>query len=135
MKKIILFTLLSLFVLSFPALAQDGENRDLSTRNENAQVTGRAFWRGMVDAKVHLIIQDFSLTVNTLEGTAYPDGVSSFTASLPRRNVSVGVNKTKGRGTAVVIQQPTRENDFTAIIEIVDDKGGAKEYQLEIFWK
>jgi hypothetical protein len=70
-----------------------------------------------------------------MEGTAYPDGVSSFTASLPRRAVSVGVNKTSGRGTATVFQQPTAENDFTAVIEIVDDKGGAKEYLLEIFWK
>ena len=130
MNKTILFTLLFLFALSISAAAQTSENP-----GENKQTSGRVLWRGMVDAKVHLIIQDLTLTVNTVEGTAYPDGVSSFTASLPRKNVSVGVNKTKGRGTATVIQQPTRENDYTAIVEILDDKSGAKEYQLEIFWK
>ncbi|CAN5407904.1 hypothetical protein BH10ACI1_BH10ACI1_21880 [soil metagenome] len=135
MKIIILFTLISLFALNFSTLARDGENSELLIPKENAQVLGRVFWRGMVDAKVNLIIQDLSLKVNTLEGTAYPDGVSSFTAALPRRSVTVSVNKTEGRGTAQVIQQPTRDNDYTAIIEITDTKGGAKEYQVEVFWQ
>jgi hypothetical protein len=38
----------------------------------------------------------------------------------------------KGRGLVIVVQQPTLDNDFTATIEITDDKGGAKEYQPEI---
>ena len=130
MNKTISFTLLFLFALSISAAAQASENP-----GENTQTTGKVFWRGMVDAKVYLTIQDSTLKTVTMEGSAQPDGVSSFTSSLPRKNVSVGVNKTKGRGTATVIQQPTRENDFTAIVEIIDDKSGAKEYQLEIFWK
>ncbi len=132
MKKPILFTFYFLLftLLSVSALAQSGGKPDV-----DAQQTGKVFWRGMVDAKVRLVIRDSTLTVQTMEGTAQPDGVSSFTASLPRREVSVGVNKTEGRGTATVIQQPTGENDYTAVVEIVDTKGGAKEYQVEIFWK
>lgn len=116
-------------------------NRELGNSNGGGGNTnptatiGRVFWRGMVDAKVQLIIQGNSLRVNTLQGTPNGEGVSSFTSSLPRRNVTVGVNKTKGRGTATVIQQPTRENNFTTIIEINDIDGGAKEYQVEIFWQ
>lgn len=122
-------------------------NRELGSSNsgggevgggntDNTPVNGRVFWRGTVDAKVQLIIQGNSLRIITLEGTAYGEGTSSFTASLPRRNVTtVGVNKTKGRGDARVVQQPNRENDFTAIIEITDNGGGAKEYQVEIFWQ
>lgn len=119
-------------------------NRELGNSNgggggggntDNTSVTGRVFWRGMVDAKVNLIIQGNSLRINTLDGTPYGEGTSSFTASLPRRNVTVGVTKTKGRGDARVIQQPTRDNNYTTIIEITDSGGGAKEYQVEIFWQ
>jgi hypothetical protein len=120
MKKIKYFGLLLLLTLNI---------------SSSAQTSGKVFWRGMVDAKVHLLIQDSSLSVLTMEGSTQPEGVSSFTSALPRQNVTVGVIKTKGRGTAAVVQQPSRENDFTAIVEIIDSKGGAKEYQLEIFWK
>jgi hypothetical protein len=33
-----------------------------------------------------------------------------------------------------VVKQPARSNDFTALVEIVADKGGVKEYQPEIGW-
>jgi len=49
--------------------------------------------------------------------------------------VTVDVNRKKGRGKVRVIQQPSTDNDFTAIVEIYDNGGGAREYQLEIFWK
>ena len=102
---------------------------------DNNQITGKVFWRGTVDNRIQISIQGNTLRVNTVAGTAYGEGTSSFTASLPRRNVTVEVNKTKGRGNARVIQQPSRDNNFTTIIEVEDSGGGAKEYQLEIFWR
>jgi uncharacterized membrane protein len=46
----------------------------------------------------------------------------------------VELKKLKGRGTVEVIQQPARSNDFTAVIQILDPKGGADEYEFEIVW-
>jgi hypothetical protein len=107
----------------------------LASPNLYAQAGGRVFWRGAVDDKVRLVIRDSSLEQQTVSGQTLPDGVYSFTTPLPDRPVSVQVNKKVGRGTAAVIQQPSSENGFTAIVEIFDPKGGAKDYQLDISWK
>jgi hypothetical protein len=98
-------------------------------------VVGRVFWRGTVDDRIQLIIRDQTLRVQTVSGRPYPDGTTSFTAPLPDRRVSVDVNKQKGRGNVRVLQQPRRDNDFTTVIEVSDTDGGAREYQLEIFWR
>jgi hypothetical protein len=107
----------------------DGENP------ENRQVIGRVFWRGTVDHHLALVIRERTIETRLLSGKGYPDGTYSFTTPLPARAVLVAVNKTKGRGTARVVQQPSKANDFTTIVEIMDGDGGAKEYQLDIFWK
>jgi hypothetical protein len=43
--------------------------------------------------------------------------------------------KKAGRGEIRVIQQPSRDNNFTAIVQILDDASGAREYQVEITWR
>lgn len=105
-----------------------------NAQSENA--LGKVFWKGTVDNKVHLVIKGGSLEHKTIEGQEKPDGVFAFTAPLPDESVTVEVLRRSGRSKKVkVIQQPAANNDFTAIIEIHDDGGGAKEYQLEIFWR
>jgi len=120
--------------LGNPTGNNSGGNNSGNNNNSNS-IIGRAFWRGTVDDKAQLVIQNQSLRVQTVSGRSYPDGTYSFTAALPSRKVSVGVNKQKGRGSVRVLQQPSRENDFTTVIEIYDEGSGAKEYQLEIFWQ
>lgn len=106
-----------------------GGNRD------DRPTTGRVFWRGMVDHHLALVIRGSTLETRLLSGKSYPEGTYSFTTPFPNREVTVEVNKTKGRGTVRVVQQPSPANDFTTVIEIKDSDGGAKEYQLDIFWK
>ena len=102
--------------------------------NNNDRVTGRAYWRGTVDDVVRLEIRNRGIEAVTISGRAYNNGTFSFTSPLPTRNVSVSVDKKSGRGSVEVIQQPSRNNDYTAIVEIRDRDGGAKDYQLEIYW-
>jgi hypothetical protein len=102
---------------------------------DNRPVIGRVYWRGTVDDKIQLVIRDSQVETRVIGGQSYPEGTFSFTASLPNRNVTVEVNKTKGRGSARVIQQPSKSNDYTTIVEISDSDGGAKEYQLDIYWR
>lgn len=102
---------------------------------DDRPVIGRVYWRGMVDDKVQLVIRGNLIETRTMSGQAYPDGTFSFTALLPTREVNVGVTKSRGRGNVRVLQQPSQANDYTAVVEIVDSGGGAREYQLDIFWK
>ena len=102
---------------------------------ENRNVIGQVRWRGTVDDEVQLFISGNSIESRTVSGAAFPDGTFNFTSPLPNnRRLTVEVNKFKGRGNARVIQQPTRENNFTAVVQIKDSGNGAKEYELEIYW-
>ena len=98
-------------------------------------VSGRAFWRGTVDNETQLIIRGNNIESRLVSGNATYNESFNFTSPLPERNKTVEVIKKKGRGTVRVLQQPRRDNDYTAVVQIVDGDGGAKEYQLEIFWR
>lgn len=106
----------------------------VSGQSRARQTEGRVFWKGTVDAKVQLIIKGDKLETKTLDGKEYTDGVFSFTSPLPDSPVTVGIKQTDGRGKSAVMQQPAEANNFTAIVEITDSKGGAKGYSLEIYW-
>jgi hypothetical protein len=95
---------------------------------------GSVRWRGTVDKEVHLRISNNNLDVNIFDGQNYGNGNYNFTSAMPNNNVNVYVNKKKGRGSVTVIQQPDRRNNYTAIIKILDDDGGAKEYDVEVYW-
>jgi hypothetical protein len=124
MKSLILVA--SLFLLLFVSSA--------SAQTESP-TSGKVFWRGSVDNKVHLMIRGSELEQKTVEGAEKPVGTFSFTAPLPEQAVTVNVTRREGRSKKIkVIQQPTAENDFTAIVEVHDDGGGARDYVLEIFW-
>lgn len=97
---------------------------------------GKVFWRGTVDDKVQLVIRGDKLEQRNVSGQPQADGNYSFTAILPERAVTVSIPRIEGRSKKVtVVQQPTAENQFTAIVEIHDDGGGAREYLLEIAWQ
>ncbi len=95
---------------------------------------GRMTWRGRVDDDVRIKIRGGSAEVETIGGTPYYDGQPNFFDSLPNRRVTVRLTTKRGRGDIFIEQQPSRENDFTAIIRIKDPKGGASQYEFELQW-
>ena len=107
-----------------------------SAQAQTESASGKVFWRGSVDNKVQLTIKGDMIEQKTVEGAEKPNGTFSFTAPLPEQAVTVQVIRKVGRSKKVkVIQQPTADNDFTAIVEIHDDGGGARDYVLEISWQ
>lgn len=110
-------------------------NNNGGNNNNGAQSSGKAFWRGTVDKEVHLVLQRRNIETRTISGGSYNNSTFSFTSSLPTRNVTVEVIKKSGRGEVRVLEQPTRDNGYTAVVQIVDDGSGAREYQLEIIWQ
>lgn len=124
MKRVLLILPVLLIFLVSGASSQENEP------------LGKVFWRGVVDDKVHLVIKGTTLEQKAVSGQEKPPGTFSFTAPLPDQPVIVSVKRIEGRSKKItVIQQPNAENGFTAIVEIYDNSGGAKEYRLEIFWK
>jgi hypothetical protein len=91
-------------------------------------------WRGRVDGRDRLHIQGKILTVEHLDANPIRDMTTTFTDPLPDRAVTATINKLEGRGDVVIIQQPSRENGFTLVVEISDPKSGASTYEFEIIW-
>jgi hypothetical protein len=98
------------------------------------RIISRMHWRGTVDDSVQIVVQGSNANARVIQGAQMTNPYFNFTSPLPRRSVMVELKKLKGRGTVEVIQQPARSNDFTAVIQILDTKGGADEYEFEILW-
>ena len=96
--------------------------------------SGRMTWRGRVDDDVRIRIRGGSADVETIGGTPYYDSQPNFFNSLPNRRVTVRLAQKRGRGEIFIEQQPSRENDFTAIVRIRDTRGGASDYEFELQW-
>lgn len=95
---------------------------------------GRMTWRGRVDDDVRIRIRGGSADVETIGGTPYYDAQPNFSNSLPNRRVNVRLTKNRGRGEVFIEQQPSRDNDFTAVIRIKDTRGGADNYEFTLDW-
>ena len=96
--------------------------------------SGQMTWRGTVDDDVRIMIRGGTAEVETIGGSPYYDAVTNFTSSLPARRANVSVTKRRGRGEVFVEQQPSRENNYTAIIRVRDTRGGAAQYEFDVNW-
>jgi hypothetical protein len=113
-------------------------NDDLYGRSGNDQSyrgPGTMTWRGRVDDYVELNIQGNRVRSRERQGSQTLNEQVSFSNPLPRANVTVSVKKRNGRGRVSVAQQPNQSNNYTAIIKIDDDKGGADDYEIEMQWR
>ncbi len=118
-------------------LARELDYNDSNTGNPPPDTGGRGgrmTWKGRVDDDVRITIRGGTADVQTLGGTPYYDSQPNFGASLPPRRVTVRVNKTRGRGEVYIEQQPSRDNNFAAVIRIKDSRGGASDYEFELTW-
>ena len=98
-------------------------------------ILGTAIWSGMVDDNVMLSVKGERIIAKTISGKKYADGAYRFTSTIPKqKRIRVGVRLKSGRGKAIVIEQPGSENNYTAVVQVRDEEGGAKPYSIEIFW-
>ena len=91
-------------------------------------------WSGRVDNDVKILVHGRFAEVQNLSGTPYDDGRADFTSELPARRVNVTLTVRRSRGEVILEQQPSRENNYTAIVHIRDLKGGASVYEFELSW-
>lgn len=93
-----------------------------------------AVWEGSVDDRANIIIRGSQITTQNVSGNGITTRRENVYGSLPRRNVTVQVNKREGRGDVRVIQQPSRANNFAAVIQVYDSRGGRDNYGIEVTW-
>lgn len=96
--------------------------------------TGTIDWSGRVDNRVNIVIRGNEIRNEQIAGS-FSQGYQNMNGVLPRRNTTVSVSKLAGRGTATVIQQPDRNNNFTAIVQIFDLPKSDDDYRLQIRWQ
>ena len=101
---------------------------------DSGRSRGRMTWKGRVDDDIRITIRGGTADVETIGGTPYYNATQSFTASLPPRRVNVSLQVRKSRGEVFIEQQPSRENDYAAVVRIRDPKGGASDYEFELSW-
>ena len=96
--------------------------------------TGTATWNGRVDDRANIMIRGNTIWVEDIGGNVLQTTYQNVSGSLPRRATMVTAQRRGGRGSVTVIQQPDRSNNFTAIIQVSDPKGGADNYKVDISW-
>ncbi len=96
---------------------------------------GRLEFEATVDGDVLIRVQGDRVETVILSGDPVRIEDVTFENRLPRSAVSkIDVTKTDGRGEVVLLQGPSETNDFTAIIQITDDRGGADRYGFRLTW-
>ncbi len=96
--------------------------------------TGTIDWSGRVDNRVNIVIRGNEVTNQVVAGRFNP-GYQNMSGVLPRRNATISVSKLEGRGTASVLQQPDRDNNYTAIVQVSDLRNSDDNYRLQIRWQ
>jgi hypothetical protein len=91
-------------------------------------------WRGKVDIACEIEISGRIHREKDEGGSGTRVSSATFTDALPRDEVPVSLEKRKGRGNLDLVQSPSRNNNYTAIVRIEDDKGGAGDYDFELRW-
>lgn len=103
-------------------------------RNRRGTTTGTLTWNGRIDGRTNLIIRGSSVRAQAITGRNLGNGTSNWVGVLPRRQANLVVRTLDGRGRVSVTQQPTRANNFTAIVTVDDPKRGSDNYRIQARW-
>jgi hypothetical protein len=112
----------------------DGRGRDWDGRDRPAH-PGSLNWRGRVDDVIELEIRGDQIYERVVSGQPVYEVSSRFNAMMPRRRVNVQVEKVRGRGNVDIVEQPSSRNNFTTVVRIRDTRGGADDYEIEVYWE
>ena len=101
----------------------------------NPRNTEGVAWRGRVDGESIIRFRGDRAWDETINGYGVSNARHNFSAALPRHPLSVNLVNSEGRGEVVIIEQPSRSNDYTAVVVVRDRQGGAGNYAFTLTWE
>jgi hypothetical protein len=92
-------------------------------------------WSGSVDGDLRIVLRPGTVGYSVASGEQ-PRGVTTSGANrMPRQGGQLGVSLRQGRGSVVVIQQPSSYNSYTAIVRVLDHVSGYGYYDFDLIWR
>jgi hypothetical protein len=92
-------------------------------------------WTGSVDREVQIVMRGTNVRTNNVGQSERPRARTRSYNRLPDENGQVSVQMLSGRGHVDVIQQPSRQNDYTTIVRVRDDQNGSGDYRFATYWQ
>jgi len=97
---------------------------------------GQLEFAATVEGDMLVRVQEAGVELVVLSGDPVRIEGVSFESALPGAAVSeMELEKTGGRGDVVLLQRPSRANEFTAIVQITDDRDGSDQYGFRLTWR
>lgn len=116
--------------------AEPWEREDAADWDDDASYGGGAFrWEGRVDIRAEIRIRGGEHEVSDGGGSGTQEYRSRFTSDLPEREAPVSLRQLEGRGRVELIQSPSADNAYTAVVRIEDTKSGDDVYEFELSWR
>ncbi len=112
---------------------QQAHTEALAKRSADAVRVFR--WRGRVDGKEIFRVRGKAVEIEHLQDDPIDEEESVFAAALPAREVTVLVKDLTSRDThPFLLEQPTRQNDYTAKIHLFDKLPGYGRWEFELYY-
>jgi hypothetical protein len=127
---------LLLFCTALPALADTRFQIRQMTRNDVPLGKGQCDIRLQVDNEVEVSVRRDTVNIRTISGRDARDDGSECNAPLPDREVpGFNFQVVESRNEIRMLAEPSRRNDFTAIVRIRDSDGGEGRYHFRLSWQ
>ena len=99
------------------------------TRNRNHVIR----WTGHADKLLDVSFRRESTWTKQVSGRK-GSGDAVFSSPIPRKNATMTLNQTMGRGSVWIRQQPSASNNYTCIVRISDRLSGGDNYKFTLRW-
>ena len=97
---------------------------------------GRCEIRVWVDNRAEVRMRGDTIFVRTMEGSKGRDEGSSCSQPIPYNGVrGFQIRQTAGRNKVALAEEPSRVNNYTAMIAIDDPQGGGDNYAFDVTWQ
>ncbi len=91
--------------------------------------------RARIDGEVILQVKGTDITHRVVSGRALQLERSTYSQPIPEAVFGIfELERLDGRGRVELVERPLLSNDYTAIIRVRDDDGGADDYHLRLDW-
>ena len=114
-----------------------GGSRDIlgnPSEFRGAQTVGGLRWEGDVDDTTLVTIRHRDVQTRTVFGKGASDVHARLFGFAPERPAVVFLRHAEGRGRVRVVQQPSPENDWTAVVRLHDPQPGRAHYAFDLVW-